>query len=333
MRKVVLALFALIVLTATANAQQPAAWADKLFGGTITHDFGTIPRGSQLKFSFKIVNIYKVPLDVTEVRVSCDCVRAECSVKTLQPNDTATLNINMDARRFNGPKTVRVYFTVGPKFVSTSTLTVTANARGDVAFSPNEIDFGNVQRGQTPTKTIDLEYTGGLVDWRVVEIVKNGSAPFELKVEDLARLVNTGARKGYRLSATLKADAPTGSFKQEVILKTSDGSTPVLTFNVVGNVQAGLAISPSPIVATGLKVGESQTKKVFVRAAKPFKIVAVDGQGDGVTAEFPNRQDTTLVLTVNIAPTKAGPLRKQLLIRTDLDGDLTPLIVEATIEP
>jgi hypothetical protein len=244
------------------------------------------------------------------------------------------LNVNMDARQFVGAKTVRVFVTVGPKFVSTATLTLSANARGDVTFSPSEVDFGGVQRGQTPTKSIEIEYAGAQADWRVTEIVKSGAAPFELKVEELPRLANSAPRRGYRILATMKADAASGTFRQEVVLKTNDPTAPVLTFQIVGNVQAGLTVSPSPIVVRDLKVGEMQTKKVFVRAARPFRITSVDGQGDGVTIkDVPNGQDTTHVLTVQIAPTKVGDLRKTLMIRTDLDSDATPLVIEAPVEP
>jgi Protein of unknown function (DUF1573) len=333
MRKAVLALVATLTFTPAILAQQPA-WADKLFAGETTHDFGTVVRGAQLKYSFKMTNIYKVPLEITKVHVSCGCVKAEASSQTLQPNETATVNITMDGRQFVGTtKTVRIFVSVGPKFISTATLTVSANARGDVAFSPTELDFGNLHRGQTPTKPIDIEYVGGKIDWRVVEIVKNGSAPFELKVEELPRLLSGPARKGYRIMAAIKADAATGSFKQEVVLKTNDLAAPVLTFNIVGNVQAGLAVSPSPILVRDLKVGESQTKKVFIRASRPFRVTAVEGQGDGISVEIPDRQDTTLVLTVNVNPLKAGDLRRQLMIRTNLDDDATPLMIEATIEP
>ncbi len=327
MRTHIMALIVSISITSFAHAQT-TPWANKLFANETTHDFGNVARGAQLKFSFKMTNIYKVPLDITDIRVQCNCVKAEPSTKSLQPNETATLNISMDAKQFVGQKSVFVYVTVGPKFVSTATLIVSANARGDVVFAPNEIDFGNFQRGQTPAKSIDVEYVGTLADWKVVEVVKNGSAPFELKVADLA------PKRGYRLLATMKADAPPGAFKQEVILKTNDTGGPVLTFNVVGAVQAsGLAVSPSPIVVKDLKVGEMQTKKVFLRASKPFRIVGVDGQGDGVTVEFANRPDATQVITVSLAPTKAGELRKQLVIRTDLDDERTPLVIQAAIEP
>lgn len=328
MRKLGLALVTSFLLAPAAQAQ--SAWADKMFGGDLVHDFGVVARGSQLKYSFKMTNIWKVPLEITDVKVSCGCLKAEPSTRVLQPNETAMLNIHMDGKQFSGPKTIRIHVTVGPKFVSTATLTVSANARGDVAFLPNEIDFGTVQRGQTPTKPIEVEYNGTQVDWRVTEIVKNGSAPFELRVEPLG---GTPARRGYRLFATMKPDATGGAFKQDVILKTNDLTSPILTFHIVGNVQAGLAVSPSPIVVRDLKVGETQTKKVFVRAPRPFRVTAVEGQGDGVTVDVPNRQDMTLVLTVHIEPAAAGNLRRQLLIRTDLDGETTPLTIEATIDP
>ncbi len=330
MRQVVLPLFALFLFVPQTFAQ--GAWADKLFGGETVHDFGTVARGAQLKYTFKLTNIYKVPLEVTDVRVQCGCVKAEPATKTLQPNETVAFNISMDARQFSGHKTVRIYVTVGPKFVSTATLIVSANARGDVVFAPTEIDFGNLQRGQTASKSIDIEYVGSLVDWRVTEIVKSASAPFELKVEELPRLVGSSPKRGYRITATMKADAPTGAFKQEVTVKTSDAGGQSLTFSVVGAMQASLAVSQASVLVRDLKVGETQTKKVFIRASRPFRIVGVDGQGDGITVEYPNREDSTQVVTVSLAPTKAGDIRRQLTIRTDT-GEMTPLIVEGTVEP
>ncbi len=332
MRTLVLAVVTTLSLCPAAPAQTVSAWADKLFAGVTTHDFGVVPRGAQLKYSFKMTNIYKVPLEVTGIRVSCGCVTASTNTKVLQPNESAALDINMDGRQFNGHKQVRVYVTVGPEYVSTATLTVTANARQDVVFTPGELDFGSVARGQSPSKFIDVEYVGG-VEWQVTEIVKSAASPFDLKVETLPQLVNQPPRRGYRIHATVKADAPAGQFKQEVVLKTNDPSSPVLTFNVSGSVQATLTVSPSPVAVTGLRVGESQTKKLLVRGHRDFKITAVDGQGDGITVEIPNRQEKTHVLTVLVAPTRAGELRRQLIIRTDLDNESATVQVEGEVAP
>jgi hypothetical protein len=333
MRKLVLALLATVALARPAATQQAnLAWADKLFAGVTTHDFGVVARGAQLKHSFHVTNIYKVPLEITQLRVSCGCVTATMSTKVLQPNESTILNVTMDGRQFNGPKSVRIYVTVGPEYISTATLTVTANARQDVVLTPTELDFGNVGRGQPATKFIDVEYVGGL-DWQVSEIVKSAASPFDLKVEELPRLTNQPPRRGYRIHATIKADAPAGQFKQEVVLKTNDPSSPVLSFNISGSVQATLTISPSPLAISGLRVGESLTKKLLVRGDRPFKVVGVDGQGEGVTVEIPNREEKTHLLTVQVQPTRAGPLTRTLTIRTDLGNEAATVQVEGEVVP
>jgi hypothetical protein len=284
MRKLIPALLATVALSQPAAAQSTTAWADKLFSGVTTHDFGVVPRGSQLKHAFTMTNIYKVPLEITNIRVSCGCVTASSPIKVLQPNESSLLNISMDGRQFSGPKSVRIYLTVGPEYISTATLTVTANARQDVVFTPGEVDFGNVGRGQAPTKHIDVEYVGA-ADWHVTEIVKSANSPFDLKVEQLPHFVSQTPRRGYRIQALVKSDAPTGQFKQEVLLRTNDPTSPVLTFNVSGNVQASLTISPSPLVVTGLRVGETVSKKLLVRGTRPFRIASIDGESANVQVE------------------------------------------------
>lgn len=331
MRKLALALLTITILAQTAAAQT-TAWADKLFGGATTHDFGVVPRGAQLKHSFKITNIYKEPLQITQVRVSCSCLTATPSTNLLMPNDTATLDISMDGRQFTGAKTIRIYVSVGPKYISTATLTVTANARQDVVFTPSEVDFGNVARGQTPTRTIDVEYTGAL-EWKVTEINKSPGTPFDLKVDVLPAPANQPPRRGYRIFATLKADAPAGPFKQEIILKTNDAASPLLTFNVAGTIQATLAVSPPNLAVSGLRVGESQTKKVVLRADRPFRVTGIDGLGDGISADVPDRQDTTMILSVTINPTRAGELRRRLTIRTDLEKENATITLQGDVAP
>lgn len=278
MGKAVLALTICFLLNQPLLAQT-TAWADKLFGSAVTHDFGNVPRGAQMKHTFKMTNIYKVPLEITNIRITCGCLTVKDYPKSLKPNETADFTINMDGTRFVGPKTIRVYVTVGPEFVSTATLTLSANARSDVVFNPGEVDFGLVQRGQNPTRSIDVEYAGSF-PWQVTEIVKNASAPFDMRVEELPNR----ATRGYRIFATIKPDAESGAFKQEILLKTNDATSPTLTFNIVGNVQATLTAAPSHIMLDAIKVGDTTSRKVVVRGSRPFRITGIEGQGDGVSA-------------------------------------------------
>ena len=52
--------------------------------------------------------------------------------------------------------------------------------------------------------------------------------------------------------------------------------------------------------------------------------VSVEGDGDGVTVEVPQRAAAlSQVLTIRCRPARPGDLRKQLILRTDLNEQVT----------
>jgi len=338
MRHVALAAILLILGGGSAFGQtvEVKPWAEKMFQGVTTHDFGSVPRGTQLKYSFPVKNIWAVPMQITDVRVTCGCVKATPSARLLQPHESATLDIAMDGRRFTGPKSVTVYVTVGPEYISTAAIRVSAMARADVVLNPGEINFGVVSGGQTPTQIVDVEYAGNL-DWQISEVVKNAAAPIDVKPQELYRQAPTGVQPGkvgYRLTVVLKADAPPGVFKHELILKTNDPASPVLPVVVEGNVQASLTVAPGLVRLGTLKVGQEKSFKVTVRADRSFQIVGVDGQGDGITAVLPTQPAQVHQLTLQCKPGQPGDLRKQLLIHTDMVPSASVAVtVEASAVP
>jgi uncharacterized protein DUF1573 len=350
MRYAVLALATAAMMAGPAFAQQgEKEWANKIFG-THPHydetrkDFGTCPRGAQLKHSFKITNLYKVPLEITDVQVGCGCVSYALSTKTLQPNETGYLHVNMDATRFSGYKQVNIYVRVGPKYISTATLVVQANARQDVTFNPGSLNFGVVARGQTPLHEIDVEYAGSF-EWRINEIVKNATAPFGVTAQELYRLPPTPGRGGifpkgpspgrigYRIAVTLKADAPAGYFKEELILKTNDPTSPLFAVAIDGNIQASLSVAPQIVNLGSVRVGDGKTQRVFVRGVRPFKITGIEGAGDGVRVEHSDQARESHIVTIHYQPTKSGDVRRQLRIRTNLDSETATVTVEANVPP
>jgi hypothetical protein len=313
----------------TIDPKQP--WAQKLFQGVSTHDFGTVPRGTQLKYSLPMKNVWAVPIEITDIKVGCNCVTATPSTRILQPHETATLDITMDGRRFTGPKTVTVHVTVGPEYISTASIRINAVARADVVLNPGEINFGVVPSGKTPTQILDVEYAGNM-DWRITEVVKNAAAPINVTPQELYRQPPTSfqaGKVGYRLTVVLKSDATPGSFKHELMLKTNDPATPVLPVVVEGNVQASLAVSPTLVRLGSVKIGEEKTFKVSVRADHPFQIVAVDGQGEGISAVLPSQSAQVHQLTLKYKPEHPGDARKVLMIRTDMVPSTT---VAVTVE-
>jgi len=63
-------LIASLSIAATPPPQPPRAWPEKLFGSpaNLTHDFGTVPRGTQLYHDFVITNVYAVPIEIVSIK-------------------------------------------------------------------------------------------------------------------------------------------------------------------------------------------------------------------------------------------------------------------------
>jgi hypothetical protein len=320
MRMAMLTAVVLLLAPTAARSQTTTDWANKLFSKkaeVVTHDFGSVAHGAQLYHSFEMTNVWAVPIEImkTPCRVSCGCVTAKAKKTVLQPRESTTLEVTMDARRFTGPKTVSIYVDIGPQYVNTATVKVSANSRADVVFNPGEVNLGVVERGQKPAQTIEVEYAG-VLDWRVSEVVKN-DAPVDVKLEEWYR---RPGNVGYKITATLKADAPPGPLKQELLLKTNDPSSPLVPVLVEAVVQAPLSVLPDSWNFGSVAVGGTASKKIIVKANKAFKIVSIAGLGEGLQADFPAAAGLAQVVSLKYDPTRAGDVKRKLVIKTDLDG-------------
>jgi hypothetical protein len=329
MRKAIVALCALVALYRGTASAQP--WAEKMFrdkdakDNPLVHDFGSVPRGAQLLHRFKITNIYAVDMQIIDIRSSCACGSAKETKKVLKPREVGYIEVNMDTKRFSGPKTISIHVTVGPEFTSTAELKISANSRADVVFNPGQVNFGVVPRGQASTKQdVDIEYAGTL-DWKITELVTN-NVPVEATFKEWYR---RSGQVGFKISVALKPDAPAGTLKEELYLKTNDPNCPLLPLLVEATVQAPLSVKPDTAKMGTVTLGQTGTQKVIVKGNKPFSIVSIEGQEDGITAEAQPGAGEIRIVTIKCQPTKAGDIKRQLIIKTDLDKEAA---VTVTVE-
>jgi hypothetical protein len=329
MRNAALVLAILGLATVETSAD---SWAEKMFPDGTSYDHGSIPRGAELYHKFKMVNIYAVPLDIVELRPSCDCGKVTATPMRLEPRQEGYVEVTMDTRRFTGPRTLSIFVRVGPQFTSTAELKVIANSRSDVVFNPpGGVNFGVVARGQAPTQTIDVEYAGKL-DWRINEVVK-GDAPLDAAFEEWYR---KPGQVGYRVKVSLKPEAPAGNHKWELFLKTNDPATPLVPVLVEANTQAQLTVLPETLKLGNLRVNTEGLGRIIVRSSgKPFRILAIEGLGDGLTApmELPSKESSSHQIMFHCQPLKPGELRRTLQIKTDLQETPVAVTVEANAIP
>jgi hypothetical protein len=327
MRNPLLAVAVLALGASAAPAQQ--AWAEKMFQGNVTHDFGSVPRGAQLFYQFKVTNIYAVRMEITGVKSGCGCVTATPAQRVLESRESTTIDVSMDARRFTGPKTVGIRVSVGPDFISSAELKVSAVSRADIVFNPGQVTFGPVVRGQTPSQTIDVEYAGALA-WQVSDVVAK-DLPLDVSLKELYR---RPGQVGYQVRVTLKPDTPVGPLKEEIFLKTNDPASPLLPILVEATVQSAITVAPPVLTLGAVEVGKPLTRRVVVRGSRPFRILGVDGAGEGITLE-PNSAGTAAVqiVTFKCQFDKPGEFKRELKIKTDLQDLPVSVTVEGSASP
>jgi hypothetical protein len=98
-------------------ADDPPPWANKIFGAPekLSHDFGKVKRGTQVRHEFEVTNIDKAPLEIIAIRTSAGAGQATAIKKVLQPKEKTTIILMVDTNRFVGSKTGRIYVTIGPR--------------------------------------------------------------------------------------------------------------------------------------------------------------------------------------------------------------------------
>ena len=335
----------LLILAAPLAAQErsvkPIPWANKFFTGNpdnpppvILHDFGVLPKGTIKTYRFKMSNIYAVPMQVSQPDPDCKCVRVVEYTALMNPTETGHILIEINTSQVEGPKEIKLPVTfqgrdakTGEPFKSRTELVIKAVSRPDIAVAPGEFNFGQVPAGQKASQKVLITYNGAQPNWDIKEIGIRKDL-FEWKAD---RVNVRGARAAFEVTLTLKANAPAGRLDERIELKTNEpGSQAVLSLAVRGQVQPALGVVGGDLRKLGgVEVHQKLDHRVMIQADRPFKVTAVEGQGDGITVPLPNVPAAkTQVITVSFVPDKPGPVKKTLTIKTDMEKSVT-LTVEA----
>ncbi len=328
---------------ASASATPAVApWANKLFlpdialhreqapPPVIVHDFGEVPHGTVCMHRFTITNIYDVPLQITEVRKSCHCLDYVPMTKVLQPNESAEFVVTMNTGKFVGFNAQTLYVTFGPKYVSTAILRLQATSRTEVSLQPGVIQFGVVPPGTRVVQRVSVKYSGRNRDWKLTEVV----APSPALKASFTEVSRGGLLRGgveYHVEVVLQAGTEPGPLNETVYVKTNDPAQPLLRIAVSAVIAAVVECSPAQVQFDPVPLGQTATQRVLVRAARPFRILSVEGEGQGISVELPpgNNPLPVQFVTVKFTPSQAGTVQRTLRLLTDLDGTAVALPLSA----
>ena len=315
-----------LLLGLGAARAEAAGWAQGLFAEN-GHDFGPVPRGAKVRHNFVLTNRLAEPITIANVRVSCGCTTGIATPGPIAAGQAAVVEATMDTANFAGRKETALFVSLvtnGGKEAEVR-LTVGTTILSDIVLNPGSVDFGSVTRGVSPRRTLTIDRLGS-PNWKAVRMI---SASKAIDAE-LIETVRSGSGVGYALTVTLRPDAPAGPLREEIRIITNDPESPNVPILVTGQVQGG-GLAAAPAILSLARDGKSG--RFLVRAPKPFRILAVEGAGDGFeiapVADAPRAAHAIAVRYVPPANGPKGEVRHTFRVMTDLP-DEAPLELTTT---
>ncbi len=101
--------------TSTTTPAAPATTQPEFLFEAESHDFGTVPEGTQATYEFKFTNTGKEPLIISNVQASCGCTTPKWTNEPVAPGKTGVITASYNSSGRPGP--------------FTKSITVTSNAK------------------------------------------------------------------------------------------------------------------------------------------------------------------------------------------------------------
>ncbi|WP_425396981.1 DUF1573 domain-containing protein [Aeoliella sp.] len=207
---------------------------------SLSHEFGTMQRGTSRSHSFKVTNSGDKPLNVEVVGTTCKCTAGDMAKNPIPPGETVDLTLNWVAKvnvgtfrqtatvETNDPRARRVELTVEGMVTDVSTV------------EPKEWFFDKLRLGEGRTESIYLMATED--EELVIESaeIENEEAAGKYKVEVVEvpkdELPDPQAKAGYRVDVTPLDGLALGPLHDWVLLKTNIESARELRVPIMGTV-------------------------------------------------------------------------------------------------
>lgn len=323
-RHLLLATFLALIASASLNAQD---WAKKMFEVS-EHDFGTVARGAKAAFAFEIENIYEEDVHIKSVRSSCGCTTPTITKQSLKTWDKSQVVAVYNTRSFLGKKSATLTVVIDQPFYAEVRLMVKGFIRGDVVFEPGVVAFRETDLGNATQQQIRVTYAGRS-DWEI-EDVRCANQNLEVEFLDTKRSDN---RTIYDMLVRLKESAPVGYLNDSLMIITNDSRQRKIPLPVEGRVLSPLAVSPTSLFLGVLEPGETVTKKIVLRAKRPFRVIGIECEDDcfNFTADDEEKKLHFIPITF-VAGNELGKIARFISIATDLgDGVAAECLATATI--
>ncbi len=310
-----LAMLGLILFGASELCAQD--WAKAMFDH-LSHDFGIVLRGQKVEHRFRFKNLYVEDVRVESITSSCGCTVPQVTKSLLKTNEEGEVVATVNTLQFQGQKeaTIRVRFS--EPFPAEVQLHCYVYIRSDVVLEPGSLAFGTIVAG-TASEPVSLTANyAGRPTWQITRIEAPPYVETELK--ELSRHLS---RVTYQLMARIKAEAPIGYLRDQVVLITNDPDPKFshLYVTLEGYVAPAISARPSPLLLGLLAPGQTVTRTVVVQGSGPFEISKIELPSESFKAKLPGKKSNLHLVSIEFtAPMSVGKIQGMIRLETDVGG-------------
>jgi hypothetical protein len=321
-----------LAVTPFAAAQEKAATASAAKAPRLTltepiKDFGTVPKGEVLDWSFEVRNTGTSDLEIISVRPACGCTVADFD-KVIKPGGKGKITAKVDTTTFVGPIAKSVSIETNDASTPVAQVTISAVVKPYVEAHPRGFVRFNILQGEAQKERITL-YSE---DENPFEIISIESPQEWIKVDHRrageGEIVPTIGRAGqaqYLIDITVGGDdARIGPLAEKIRIVTNSPRQPEYSVSVSGVIRPSYRVEPTGVNFGDVAPTESgATRTIIVRsndlnAPEKFVVSKVESGIAGVSAAVkPTATKGEYEVTLQIAKdAKPGAIDGPVMIHT-----------------
>lgn len=342
--------FALITAAPFAVAQDKAAGTAVKGSPRLTlvepvKDFGTVPKGQKLDWSFEIRNSGGSDLEILSVKPACGCTVADFD-KVIKPGQSGKVTAHVDTSGFAGPIAKTVAIETNDANTPQAQLTIAAVVKPYVEAYPAGYVRFNMLQGDTEKQTVTL-YSEDEVPFEItkVEVPQEWIKVDYKKAEGSAVVPKVGRAGQNQYTVDITVGGPetqVGPLAEKIKFYTTSKFQPEYTVSVSGLIRPPFRVEP-----TGVNFGEvtpkdsAATRTITLRSndlktPENFVVTKAESGIAGVSAEVkPTARKGEYEVTLQVAPdAKPGNLDGNVLVHTsDKTKPVVTIPVKGTVKP
>jgi hypothetical protein len=333
------------VAAAEATTETKSEKAPRLTIIEPVRDYGTVPKGEKLDWSFVVKNTGNADLEIIAAKPGCGCTVADFD-KVIKPGETGKVTAHVDTTNFAGPIAKSITVETNDPSTPTAQLTIHAVVKPYVEAYPAGFVRYQMLQGDAETQAVTL-YSEEDEPFQITKIETPGDwvkVDYK-KIDDPAAIAQNVGKPGqaqYRVAITVGGpDAKIGPLADKVHVITNSKHQPDYYISVSGVIRPAYRVDP-PIVNFGeVAPSDSAATRVItlhsndLKTPDRFVVSKAESSVPGVSAAVKpgaNKGDFDVTLQVG-KDAKLGDLNGDVKIYTnDKTNPVVTVPVKATIK-